>query len=77
MFSFSLPELITPVVLGIIPAAIAKNKARSGLCWYIYGLLLLPIAIVHSLCLQGIQSALSVQSTSKSQQRYASTVIAN
>ena len=37
------------IMLSIVPAMIANNKGRSFLKWFIYGLLILPIAFVHSL----------------------------
>ena len=37
------------IILSIVPAMIANNKGRSFLKWFIYGLLILPIAFVHSL----------------------------
>ncbi len=36
-------------VLAFIPAMIAKSKGRSAILWYVYGLLLFPIALVHSM----------------------------
>ena len=40
--------LITPV----IPAVIAKNKGRSAFGFWLYGLLLFPVALVHSLVMK-------------------------
>ena len=37
------------IILSVVPAMIANNKGRSFLKWFIYGLLILPIAFVHSL----------------------------
>ncbi len=42
-------------VLALIPAFIASNKGRSFILWYIYGLLLLIIAIPHSLIISKTQ----------------------
>ncbi len=41
--------LIFAVLLGLIPAAIAQNKGRSFVGWWIYGALLFIIAIIHVL----------------------------
>jgi hypothetical protein len=41
--------LIWVLLLGIIPAIIAQSKGRSFFGWYIYGVLLFLIALVHSL----------------------------
>ena len=38
-------------ILGFIPAMIADKKGYSFGLWYLYGVLLLPIAVVHSLLL--------------------------
>ena len=37
---------------GIIPAVIARNKGRSFFPWYIYGVLLCLIALIHSLLMK-------------------------
>tara|TARA_B110000503_G_C6829545_1_gene282228 strand:+ start:109 stop:372 length:264 start_codon:yes stop_codon:yes gene_type:complete len=41
--------LFLVLILGIIPAMIANNKGRSFIGWYIYGVFLFIIALVHSL----------------------------
>jgi hypothetical protein len=40
------------LLLGFIPAMIAKNKGYSFGLWYIYGVLLFIIALVHSLVMK-------------------------
>jgi len=40
------------VVLGFIPAMIAKAKGHSFGAWYVYGFFLFIIALVHSLLLK-------------------------
>ena len=37
------------LVLGIIPALIAQSKGRNFFAWYIYGVLLFIVALIHSL----------------------------
>jgi len=37
------------LVIACIPAAIAQRKGRQFGLWYLYGLLLFPIALIHSL----------------------------
>lgn len=39
--------LIVAILLGLIPALIAKNKGRSFIEWWVYGALLFIVAIVH------------------------------
>lgn len=41
--------LIIAVLLGLIPAFIAKGKGRSFVGWWLYGSLLFIVAIVHVL----------------------------
>ena len=45
----SLAIIIVYSLLGLIPAFIAKNKGKNFITWWIYGTLLFPIALVHSL----------------------------
>lgn len=40
---------ILALLLGLIPAFIAASKGRSFVLWYIYGVLLFIIALVHSI----------------------------
>jgi len=40
------------LILALIPAMIAKNKGRGFFGWYIYGLLIFIIALVHSLLIK-------------------------
>lgn len=42
-------EIILALFLGLIPAYIAKNKGRSFGVWYIYGVLLFIVALIHSI----------------------------
>lgn len=39
--------IILSVLLGLIPAAIAKNKGRSFVGWWVYGAALFIVAIIH------------------------------
>ncbi|MEG1412782.1 MAG: hypothetical protein RSB38_07645 [Oscillospiraceae bacterium] len=42
-----LNSIIWALVIGFIPAIIAKNKGRNFFRWYIYGVLIFIVAIVH------------------------------
>jgi hypothetical protein len=44
--------LIFAVLLGLIPAAIAKNKGRSFGVWWFYGAMLFIVALPHALLMQ-------------------------
>ena len=50
--------LFLAVLLGLIPAAIAKGKGRSFLGWWIYGALIWIVAFPHSLMLKPDREAL-------------------
>jgi len=39
-------------VLSIIPAMIASSKGRSFFLWFLYSILILPIAFVHSILIK-------------------------
>jgi len=41
--------LLIGAVLGLIPAAIAANKGRNFVGWWIYGTLLFIVALPHAL----------------------------
>lgn len=44
--------LVLAAIIGLIPAAIAKNKGRSFFGWWVYGTLLFIIALPHSMLIQ-------------------------
>lgn len=44
--------LLVSIVIGIIPALIARSKGRSFFSWWVYGASLFIIAIVHSLVIK-------------------------
>jgi membrane protein implicated in regulation of membrane protease activity len=46
--------LIPAFFLGLIPGFIAYNKGRSFLTWYIYGVLLFIVALIHSIVIKSI-----------------------
>lgn len=40
------------VIIGLLPAYIARNKGRSFVMWWIYGALLFIVALPHSLLMK-------------------------
>lgn len=50
--------LIIAVVLGLIPAFIAKSKGRDFILWWVYGFALFIVALIHSLCMKPNEQAL-------------------
>lgn len=44
--------LVICVILGIIPGIIAKNKGRSFIAWWAYGVILIIPALPHALLLK-------------------------
>ncbi len=44
--------LILAVLLGLIPATIAKNKGKSFALWWIYGGALFIVALPHALIMK-------------------------
>lgn len=49
--------LLISIVLGLIPAIIAKSKGRSFLGWWVYGAMIFIVALVHSLVIQRDEKA--------------------
>ncbi len=60
---------ILPVLLGLIPAYIAKRKGRSFGLWWLYGAAVLIIAVPHSLLIKtnpdAIEKRLSAEGMKK------------
>jgi len=44
--------LITALIIGIIPAMIAKSKGRDFFLWYIYGVAMFILALPHALLIK-------------------------
>ena len=42
-------EIFFILILSFIPAIIASSKGRSFFLWFLYGILIFPIAFVHSI----------------------------
>jgi hypothetical protein len=65
----SMEVFMLPVLLGLIPAYIAKRKGRSFGLWWIYGAAILIIALPHSLLIKtdlaAIEKRLSAEGMKK------------
>lgn len=42
----------TLMLMAVIPAMIAYSKGQSAIAWWFYGVVLWPIALVHSLLMK-------------------------
>lgn len=45
--------IILAILIGIIPAYIAKKKGKDFVTWWFYGALLFIVALPHSLMMKG------------------------
>ena len=50
--------LLIAILIGLIPAAIAKGKGRSFIGWWIYGAALFIVALPHALLIKPDQSSI-------------------
>jgi len=41
--------ILVVLVLGVIPGMIASSKEKSFVLWWLYGVLIFPVALVHSI----------------------------
>jgi hypothetical protein len=53
--------VILVVLIGLIPASIAKSKGRSFVLWWIYGMALWIVAFPHSLIMRSNRDGLDRQ----------------
>ena len=53
------------LILSAIPAYIAQTKGKSFGPWYVYGILLLPIALIHSLVIEKDNAEMEARSLSE------------
>jgi hypothetical protein len=56
-------------VMGGIVALIASSKGRSGGSWFLYGLLIWPIALVHILVAAPNQRAVDAQALARGEMK--------
>ena len=54
--------VIFATLLGLIPAAVAKSKGREFVVWWIYGALILIVALPHALMLTRDQASIDRES---------------
>ncbi len=57
--------LILAVLIGLIPAAIAKKKGRSFALWWFYGAALFIVALPHALIMKADNKAIESQQLSE------------
>ena len=57
------------ILLGLIPAVIAKGKGRSFGLWWIYGAALFIVALPHSLIMKANIKAIEHQQLSEGMQK--------
>ena len=50
--------LLIIILIGLIPAAIARRKGRSFVRWWIYGALLFIVALPHALLIKLDQASI-------------------
>jgi len=60
-----LEVLVIAVIIGLIPAAIAKSKGRSFGLWWFYGAALFIIALPHALIMKSNIPAIEAQKISE------------
>jgi hypothetical protein len=51
--------VILSVLIGLVPAAIAKQKGRSFLLWWLYGSALFVIALPHALVTRATEESIA------------------
>ncbi|MBZ9741026.1 MULTISPECIES: hypothetical protein [unclassified Mesorhizobium] len=56
--------LIIAVLIGLIPAAIARSKGKSFVAWWIYGAALFIVALPHALLMRSDQGAIESKALS-------------
>ena len=53
--------IILALLLGLIPASIAKNKGRPFILWWLYGFVIFVVALPHSLIIRANQAAIDAR----------------
>ena len=53
--------IVIAVLIGLLPAFIAKSKGKSFIGWWIYGALLLIVALPHSLIMKADEKTIEAE----------------
>ncbi len=53
--------IVVAILIGLIPASIARNKGKEFVVWWIYGALLFIVALPHALLMQPDRKTLEKQ----------------
>src|SRR5947209_8092962 len=53
--------LFVPILIGLLPAFIARGKGRSFVTWWLYGAILFIVALPHALIMKSNQAAVERQ----------------
>jgi len=61
--------LILAVLIGLIPAAIAKSKGHSFGVWWLYGAALFIVALPHALVLKHSKEGLDAQAVAEGKKK--------
>jgi ribosomal protein L32 len=61
--------LIIAVIIGLIPAAIAKSKGKNFFTWWLYGAALFIVALPHSIIMKRDQDAIEAQKMREGMQK--------
>lgn len=61
--------IILPILIGLIPAAIAKGKGRSFALWWFYGAALFIVALPHALIMKANTRAIEEQQLADGMQK--------
>ena len=57
--------IVIAIIIGLIPAAIARSKGRNFLLWWLYGAAFWIIAFPHSLIMRSNQQELDKRALSE------------
>ena len=49
---------VIAILIGLIPASIAKNKGRNFYTWWLYGAAIFIVALPHSLLMKPTQTSI-------------------
>lgn len=61
--------LVIAILIGLIPAAIAKGKGRSFGLWWFYGAMIFIVALPHALIMKPDTGALEQQRISEGEKK--------
>lgn len=57
------------VLMGLVVAIVASSKGRSGFAWFLYGVVIWPVALVHAIVMPATAASIETKAMAEGDRR--------